>query len=243
MIGDYSWGLRTKGHLNLMAKMLFVYEVISAKKNSKKSRPITFDHSETDFIIPDSILINQTIEFLKDTHPDFLINHCFRTYLFGNIIGQHQSIKFDREIFAIASLMHDVGLTKGHQFKHTNCNCFAIEGAIETGLFLEKQNVEKDKIRAIQDAISLHLNIKIPIDLPEAYLLNKGAAVDVIGQHVKKFNSDFLNKTIEKYPRLNFKTEIHQLMKQQCSKRPLSRISFLYKNGFATLISQSAFDD
>lgn len=243
MIGDYNWGLTTKGNLNLLAKIHFACEVIKAKRNTKNIKTTTYAYKENDFNIPDSILINQTIEFLKDTHQEFLINHCFRTYLFGNIIGQNETIKFDRELFTVAALMHDVGLTKNYQFKHTNCNCFAIEGAIETGIFLEQQNVGKDKIKTIQDAISLHLNIKIPTDLPEAYLLNKGAAVDVIGQNSGKFNPNFLNVTIKKYPRLNFKTEIHQLMKQQCNDRPQSRISFLYQNGFSTLIKKSTFEE
>jgi len=243
MIGNYNWGLKTKGDLNVMAKIYFAYMFIKAKKISRKINTTTFTNNENDFTIPDSTLVNQTIEFLRDSHQEFLINHCFRTYQFGNIIGQNESIKFDKELFAVASLMHDVGLTEKHRFKHTNCNCFAIEGALEAGLFLEKQNVDKDKIKVIQDAISLHLNIKIPRDLPEAYLLNKGAAVDVIGQNLKNFNSDFLIKIIEKYPRLSFKTEIHELMKHQCRQRPKSRISFLYENGFSTLINKSKFDE
>ncbi|WP_310554818.1 HD domain-containing protein [Flavobacterium sp.] len=243
MIGDFNWGLKTKGNLTLMAKLYFAYEAIIAKRNAKNAKISNFIYNENDFIIPNSILINQTIEFLKDTHQDFLINHCFRTYLFGNIIGQNENIKFDKEIFVIASLMHDVGLVKNHQFKNPNCSCFAIEGAIETGIFLESHNLKEDKIKRIQDAISLHLNIKIPSDLPEAYLLNKGAAVDVIGRDLKNFNSEFLNKTIKYYPRLNFKEEMHHLMKHQSNERPQSRISFLYKNGFPYLLKKNNFEE
>jgi hypothetical protein len=243
MIGDYNWGLKTKGNLNILTKIYLAYTVFQVKQNSKKANSQPFIYTENDFKIPDSVLINQTIEFLKDTHQDFLINHCFRAYLFGNIIGQNEGIHFDKELFAITSLMHDVGLAKRHQFKHSNCNCFAIEGAIEAGIFLEKQNVETQKIKRIQDAISLHLNIKITIDLPEAYLLNKGSAVDVIGLNLNKFDANFLEKTIENYPRLNFKTEINQLLKHQCDERPQSRISFLYQNGFSTFIKKSEFDE
>lgn len=243
MIGDYNWGLKTQGNLNILAKIYFAYQAIKAKNNSKNKFTSTFKYQEIDLKLPDSKLIEQTIEFLKDTHQEFLINHCYRTYVFGNVIGNNESINFDKELFAIASLLHDVGLTKKHQFKHSNCNCFAIEGAIEAGLFLDNQNIEKDKTKIIQDAISLHLNIKVPSSLPEAYLLNKGAGVDVIGQNLAMFDTEFIEKTIEQYPRLNFKSEIHQLMKEQCKLRPQSRISFLYQNGFPSLIKKSKFDE
>jgi hypothetical protein len=243
MIGDYKWGLKTQGDLNLIAKIYFVYQAIKAKNNSKIKVEQSFKYEESDTKLPDSNLVKQTIEFLNDTHQDFLINHCFRTYVFGNVIGHNERINFDKELFAIAALLHDVGLTKEHQFKHSNCNCFAIEGAIEAGIFLDRLNITKDKTKIIQDAISLHLNIKVPSSLPEAYLLNKGAGVDVIGQNLTRFDAGFIEKIITEYPRLNFKSEIHQLMKEQCKIRPKSRISFLYQNGFPTLIKKCKFDE
>jgi hypothetical protein len=243
MIGDYNWGLKTQGSLNIIAKIYFAYQAIKAKNDSKIKATHTFKYQESDIKLPDSKLVNQTIEFIKDTHQDFLINHCYRTYGFGNVIGNNENINFDKELFAIASLLHDVGLTKKHQFKHSSCKCFAIEGAIEAGIFLDSQNIEKDKTKIIQDAISLHLNIKVPSSLPEAYLLNKGAGVDVIGQNLTRFDAEFIEKTITEYPRLNFKSEMHQLMKEQCKFRPKSRISFLYQNGFSSFIKKSKYSE
>jgi HD domain len=242
MIGDYKWGLKTQGNLNLLAKIYFSYEAIKARYNSKHAPRNTLACSEKNFTLPDSNVVNQTVEFLKDTHQGFLINHCFRTYIFGITIGENESIKVDRELLAIASLLHDVGLSNSH-FKSVNCNCFAIRGAIEAGLFLTKENLDKEKIKVVQDAISLHLNIKVPKELPEAYLLNKGAAVDVIGLNLKRFEATFLTSVLKKYPRLNFKMEIQKLMKLQGEAGPHSRISFLNKHGFSDLISKSAFHD
>lgn len=243
MIGDYNWGLRTKGNLNLWNKLYFTYQAVQAKRNARKSIVKSFDFDEAYFVIPDSSLVNQTIDFLKDTHQEFLINHCYRTYLFGNVIGRNEAVKFDKELFFIASLLHDVGLTSRHQFKQSSCHCFAIEGAVEAGKFLKQQKLEDVKARIIQDAIALHLNVKVSTSLPEAYLLNKGAGVDVIGHQLHCFHSAFLTKTLYQYPRLNFKYQIDELMKQQLHERPHSRISFLYKNGFSTLIKKAKFEE
>ncbi|MBY0477565.1 MAG: HD domain-containing protein [Chitinophagaceae bacterium] len=241
MTGDFNWGLKTQGNLNSIAKINFACQAIRARRCSKNTN--RFIYTESDFKIPDSTLIHQTIEFLKDTHQDFLINHCYRTYVFGHVIGRNENLPFDQELFAIASLLHDVGLTKNHQFKHANCKCFAVEGAVEAGIFLETKNVEEDKIKQIQDAIALHLNIKVSVNLPEAYMLNKAAAVDVIGRDLQRFEPAFIEKTITAYSRLHFKSAIHQLMKEQSKARPKSRISFLYQNGFASLIKKSGFEE
>lgn len=243
MIGDYNWGLKTQGDLNMIAKFYFAYQAMKVKKFAKIKKVNAFKYDESDFKVPDSILVNRTIEFLKDTHQEFLINHCYRTYVFGSVIGHNESVQFDKELFAVAALLHDVGLTKTHQFKHANCNCFAVEGAIEAGVFLEKNNVEYERTKIVQDAIALHLNVKVPENLPEAYLLNKGASVDVVGQSLKKLDAEFVELTINRYPRLNFKSAIHQLLKAQSKARPKSRISFLYQLGFSDLIKNAPFKE
>ncbi len=244
MIGDFNWGNKTGGKLDGFTKIYFAFQAIIEKQKNKKSNPKLFLSNENDFKIPDSAIIKHTIEFLKDTHQQFLINHCFRSYIFGNIYSKKENIVFDKELLAIASLLHDIGLTPGYQNKHVNCNCFAIESAIETGLFLESlEQMEKNKIEKIQNAIALHLNIKVSKNLPEAYLLNKGAAIDVIGQYYNNFPAETMSKIILKYPRLEFKNKIHILIKQQCTMRPQSRMPFLYQNGFHKLIKHSAFDE
>ena len=243
MLGDLNWGLKTKGDLNLVSKLFLTYKAVLAKQKLLKTNSKRFVFDERDFILPDSFLVKTTLEFLHDTHKQFIINHCLRTYLFGTIIGKSESIKIDKELFLISALLHDIGLTEKHQFIHRNCNCFAIEGAIEAGIFLEKQKFDKTKTLIVQDAISLHLNINLPSLLPEAYLLNKGAAVDVVGQELNNFSSECISKVIETYPRLNFKTEFHTIMKKQCSERPKSRTAFLYNNGFGGLIKKAGFKE
>ena len=58
MIGDYNWGLKTKGHLNLITKIYFANSAIKARKKAKKVNATTFTYNENDFNIPDSILVN-----------------------------------------------------------------------------------------------------------------------------------------------------------------------------------------
>lgn len=51
-----------------------------------------------------------------------LYNHCMRTYAFGGALGDRYGFKYDRELFYLASILHDVGLTdhacRKHSFEH-----------------------------------------------------------------------------------------------------------------------------
>src|SRR5207237_1821497 len=38
-------------------------------------------------------------------------NHAMRTYAFGKIVGERRGLRFDRELFYVAAVLHDPGLT------------------------------------------------------------------------------------------------------------------------------------
>ena len=111
-------------------------------------------------------------------------DHCLRAFVLGELFGQNEKLHYDKEVFALSAILHDIGLEEEYCCLHKNISCFAVEGAIEAGLYLKSLNtISDDKITIIQDAISLHLNVKIPNSLPEAYLLNKASGTDTIGYY------------------------------------------------------------
>ena len=40
-----------------------------------------------------------------------LLNHCVRSYLWGVMYGRAHGIAFDDELYYVAALLHDIGLT------------------------------------------------------------------------------------------------------------------------------------
>lgn len=44
--------------------------------------------------------------------PTFLCHHCMRTFLFGNLLGQRDGLRCDRELLYLGAVMHDLGLTE-----------------------------------------------------------------------------------------------------------------------------------
>jgi hypothetical protein len=106
--------------------------------------------------IPDSPLAKAAVDLLEATSPQFICNHCVRTYVFGNfaVRSMGRSI-LDEEITFCAALLHDLGLVPAHAGE----NRFEVDDA--------------DAARESEDAISkrfLGLELKpylsVPFNLP-----------------------------------------------------------------------------
>ncbi|GAB4401628.1 MAG: HD domain-containing protein [Microscillaceae bacterium] len=192
--------------------------------------------------LPDSLLVRQTLEYIREVHQVPLQHHCLRSYVMGEMFGRHEKLRYDSEILAISALLHDLGLEERHCGLHPGIDCFAVEGAIAAGKFLAAlENVPPEKIHTIQDAIAFHLNIRIPISAAEAYLLNKGTATDTIGFYRHDIAPASIQALMKIYPRYDLNTLLYEQLKHQASLRPHSRIAFLYQNGFGRRLKKTKF--
>src|SRR5262249_44159955 len=61
--------------------------------------------------VPDTPLITAVTEYAQRISDPYLFNHAMRSWLFAEAIGRVQGIAYDREIVAIGTILHDIGLT------------------------------------------------------------------------------------------------------------------------------------
>ncbi|MDX2303351.1 MAG: hypothetical protein NW226_11150 [Microscillaceae bacterium] len=242
--GSLAWGLQTGGRLSTWDKIQLSIKALGTQIQEafRKNRfPIPLDPKSIQ--LPDTVLVRNTLEYIREEHQTPLQHHCLRSFVIGELFGLSEKLKYDSEILAVSALLHDLGLEEKHCGLHPGIDCFAIEGALEAGKFLESlQMVSPEKTKIIQDAIAFHLNISIPASDVEAYLLNKGTATDTIGFYLKDLSSQTVNSLMELYPRLDFNASVHQQLKHQSKIRPHSRMAFLYQNGFGTRLMKVRFE-
>src|SRR5438552_11483631 len=60
--------------------------------------------------LPHSPLTLGAADFARSSCPDFLFNHCMRTYLFGALVLNRQKLVYRPEDAFIAAMFHDSGL-------------------------------------------------------------------------------------------------------------------------------------
>ena len=75
--------------------------------------------------VPDTALVTRALEEARSMSEPYLFNHAVRSWLFGVRIAELNGARYDAEVVAVSSLLHDFGLT-------TSCKGerrFEVEGA------------------------------------------------------------------------------------------------------------------
>src|SRR5260370_42408225 len=85
--------------------------------------PVNLDH--TDLPPPDTRMAKDAEEFARDTHTQDLLSRGYRTYYFGAMIAACRKLKYDKEAYFSAAILHDIGLTESRLTPLTQC-CFAV---------------------------------------------------------------------------------------------------------------------
>ena len=61
--------------------------------------------------VPDTPLITAAIEYAQRLSEPYLFHHAMRSWLFAELIGRVRGSAFDREVVALGTILHDIGLT------------------------------------------------------------------------------------------------------------------------------------
>ena len=61
--------------------------------------------------IPDTALVREATEFIRDAENDLLFDHSRRVYLFGALQGQRRGLRPDLELLYVGAMFHDLGLS------------------------------------------------------------------------------------------------------------------------------------
>ncbi len=191
--------------------------------------------------IPDSKLAQEATVLVREISGDMLLNHCYRTYLFGCILAHQDGLKFDREVFYLASIMHDIGLSEKHA---ADPGSFEYVGAKVAHDFCLDHDYDEQKSVLVHDAIALHSAVgSAHKEDPEIALVHFGAGVDVIGIHYDEIPKYALTEILEEYPRLDFKNAFVDLVDKQAEMKPKSHIATHMKLGFGKKVKQTPFSE
>jgi HD domain len=239
-VGTWAWAEETGGRLRRRDRAELIRQGVLARLEAlRKTAPV--QGLKLDFPAPpDSSLARAAEERVRDVSVPTLYAHCLRTWAFSAMFGATERIKHDPELLYVACLLHDLGLTDGHGGRDATAGCFAVEGARAAHSLVCQHGASENAARTVAEAISLHLNINVPIERgPEAYLLSRGVALDTVGRRLHRIPPASIQATDERWGRDGLAEYLVDVTTRQAELRPESRSALLARLGFAALLRRN----
>jgi HD superfamily phosphodiesterase len=156
--------------------------------------------------IPDSRLVREATELVRDAGSQLLFNHSRRVYLFGMLQGQRRGLKADPELLYVGAMFHDLGLTDKYRTKNQR---FEVDGADEARRFLTSHGIDENAATKVWTGIALHTTPGIPGSMaPEIALVTAGVETDVLGIGYQDLDKAEIQAVTAAHPRPDFKRQI-----------------------------------
>ncbi len=168
--------------------------------------------------IPDTPLVREITEFIRDSENDLLFNHSRRVFLFGALQGRRRGLQPDLELLYAGAMFHDLGLTERYR---TSMVRFEVDGANAARDFLLERGVDKADADKVWLGIALHTTPGVPEFLePEIALVTAGVETDVLGIGRDDLAPETLAAVTAAHPRPDFKRQILSAFNDGMNHRP-----------------------
>lgn len=246
-IGTLAWARRSGGylstldHLSLSWQRLlqrFSHPHLPAGRQQPRPAPI----ATTALQLPDTIAARRALDHAALVSPRWLLRHGLRTYLWASLLGRARGIACDEELLCVASLLHALALGDGTRPVCSQRPCLAVESAEAAGRFARQLGWTDDRRQRLQEAISLHLNPRVPLALgAEAHLLHAGVALDCTGCGLAEIAAETAAAVVARHPRDDFKNHMTAALGLQAHRRFGTRAALLAHHGLDRHILAAPF--
>ena len=170
--------------------------------------------------IPDTALVREVTDFIRDAEDDLLFNHSRRVFLFGALQGRRRGLEPNLELLYAGAMFHDLGLTQRYR---TSTLRFEVDSANAAREFLLDRGVDKADADKVWLGIALHTTPAIPEFLePEVALVTAGVETDVLGIGRDELSPEALAAVTAAHPRPDFKQRILGAFNDGMKHRPES---------------------
>jgi len=168
--------------------------------------------------IPDTTLVEEATELVRDVEDDLLFNHSRRVFLWGTLQGRRRGLEPDPELLYVGAMFHDLGLTTKYSSVDQR---FELDGADAAQAFLRSHGFSEQAARSVWLGIALHTTPGVPDRLePEVALVTAGVETDVLGLGLDALSAEEIHEVIAAHPRTGFKDGILQAFNDGMKCRP-----------------------
>ncbi|MGK5556477.1 HD domain-containing protein [Actinomadura kijaniata] len=149
---------------------------------------------------------------------DALYRHSVRSYFFGAAWAEARGLDFDRELFFVSALLHDLALVPPFD-SHTLP--FEEAGGHLARVFTAGLGWPAGRRDRAAEVIVLHMRDDVAPEVDvESRLLQVGTSADVSGSGLEAFDPSFRDALVRAYPRNGFAGSFVRLFRDQAERKP-----------------------
>ena len=167
--------------------------------------------------VPDAPIITAVIEYAQRLSEPYLFNHAMRSWLFAELIGRTKGIDFDRDVVAIGTILHDIGLTAGVSGSHR----FEVNGADAALSFIRGRGISDLRAQLIWDLVALNSTPSLALHKePEVAVGTMGIGLDYGGFGLDALQTGDVDRILSAFPRLKMKDRFSETCCRLVTERP-----------------------
>jgi len=182
---------------------------------------VSRDSSQTRLIagvsVPDGPLIAAVIAHAQELSEPYLFNHAMRSWLFAEAIGRIKRIEYDREVVAIGTILHDIGLTASV----SGPNRFEVNGADAALSFIKGRGLSDRRAQLIWDLVALNSTPSLALHKEsEVAVATMGIGLDYGGFGIEALPTTDVERILSAFPRMRMKQQFAETCRRLVKAKP-----------------------
>ena len=167
--------------------------------------------------VPDTPVIRLALERARSDSEPYLFNHAVRSWLFAVQIADLKSTRYDEEVVAVVSLLHDLGLTSRYQGERR----FEVEGADAARSLAKDAGIDERRAQLIWYGVALNATLSLsPYAEREVGICTVGAGIDYAGFLSEQVPKGTMASILAAFPRLQMKRQLKDCLCSIARARP-----------------------
>jgi HD domain-containing protein len=156
-------------------------------------------------------------------------HHSVRSYFFGAAWAQDRGLDFDRELFFVSAMLHDLSLVPAFD---SHAVAFEEAGGHLARVFTAGLGWPSERRDRAAEIIVLHMRDDVAPEVDvESRLLQVGTTADVSGGGVDAFDPAFATALVIAHPRHGFAANFVRLFRDQAERKPACAAAALVAGG------------
>lgn len=168
--------------------------------------------------LPDTAIARAALEVAQAYCSPALLNHSIRSFLWGRVYAERLGHAFDAELYFVASMLHDIGLTR--EFDN-HALPFEEAGGHVARVFAAGAGWDAARGHRAGDIIVRHMwdQVDPALDV-EGHLLERATSFDISGSGADHYPDDARTLVLARYPRLDLAAEFAASFEDQARRKP-----------------------